>query len=356
LQSLIIENYGQKDLEFNVFLKKVSYNFSMSIFSPVRTKVAVLRGGPSEEYEVSLQTGKHILNLIREFPDIYEPRDIFISKNGEWHASGVVNDPHKVLKDIDVVFNALHGKYGEDGEVQKLLQALNIPFTGSSALSSAMAMNKHVAKDIYIKNGILTPQYIVLKPEEVTNQTISYIHRNFMHPVIVKPANAGSSIGVNVVHTVKELRHAISEAFSKSKKVLVEEVIRGKEATCGVVENARGEKLYALLPVEIKKQDKAHFFDYASKYSPDTEELCPGTFSTEENKQIENIAKKAHEALGLRHYSRSDFIVTNKGKIYTLETNSLPGFTENSLILKSLKAVGWPPKDFVDHILTLALD
>lgn len=341
---------------FVLYTYNLIYNSLMSIFSPVRTKVAVLRGGPSEEYDVSLATGKHILNLIKEFPDKYEPHDIFISKNGEWHASGVVNDPHKVLKDIDVVFNALHGTYGEDGEVQKFLQALNIPFTGSTSLPSAMAMNKHIAKDVYIKNGILTPQYIVLRPEEVTNEKINHIYRNFMHPLVVKPASAGSSVGVNVVHGIKELRHAISEAFSKSKKVLIEEMIRGKEATCGVVENARGEKLYALLPVEIKKPKNTHIFDYESKYSPTTEELCPGSFSTDENKAIENLAKKAHLALGLRHYSRSDFIVTNKGKIYTLETNSLPGFTENSLILKSLYALGWQPKDFVDHVLTLAMN
>lgn len=327
----------------------------MSIFSPHKTRVAVLRGGPSEEYDVSLQTGKHILNLIREFPDKYEPLDIFISKNGEWHASGIVSDPHKVLKDIDVVFNALHGKYGEDGKVQQILQKIGVPFTGSTSFPATLAMNKHLAKESYLKSGLLTPRHEVLGPEDVTDQKLSYIHRNYLQPLIVKPASSGSSVGVNVVHGIQELRHAISEAFIQSKKVLIEELVRGKEATCGVVENARGEKLYALLPVEIKKSKGKHLFDYFQKYSKDTEELCPGTFSIEENKEIERMAKVAHEALGLRHYSRSDFIVTNKGKIYILETNSLPGFTENSLLPKSLHAVGWPPKDFVDHVLTLAL-
>jgi D-alanine-D-alanine ligase len=334
---------------------KVRYNFVMAIFSPHRTRVAVLRGGPSEEYDVSLETGKHILNLIREFPDKYEPHDIFISKNGEWHASGVVSDPHKVLKDMDVVFNALHGKYGEDGQVQKTLQKIGIPFTGSTSFPAALAMNKHHAKEVYKKSGLLTPRHEALGPADITDQKLSYIYRNYLQPLIVKPISSGSSLGINAVHGIKELRHAISEAFVQSKKVLVEELVRGKEATCGVVENARGEKLYALLPVEIKKTAGKHFFDYGEKYSKDTEELCPGTFTTYENKEIERMAKVAHEALGLRHYSRSDFIVTNKGKIYILETNSQPGFTENSLFPKSLEAVGWPPKEFVDHILNLAL-
>jgi D-alanine-D-alanine ligase len=327
----------------------------MSILSPHRTRVAVLRGGPSEEYEVSLETGKHILNLIREFPDKYEPQDIFISKNGEWHASGVINDPHKVLKDIDVVFNALHGKYGEDGQVQKILQKIGIPFTGSTSFPSSLSMNKHLAKESFKKSGLLTPRHLVLRPEDVTDQKLAYIYRNYLQPVIVKPSSSGSSLGTNVAYGIKELRHAISEAFVNSKKVIIEELVKGKEATCGVVENARGEKLYALLPVEIKKSKDNHFFDYSQKYSKLTEEICPGTFSLEENKEIERMAKEAHEALGLRHYSRSDFIVTPKGKIYILETNSQPGFTENSLLPKSLHAVGWPPKDFVDHVLTLAL-
>jgi len=327
----------------------------MAIFSPHRTRVAVLRGGPSEEYDVSLQTGKHVLNLIREFPDKYEPLDIFISKNGEWHASGIVNDPHKILKDIDVVFNGLHGKYGEDGQVQQILQKIGVPFTGATSFPASLAMNKHLAKESYKKAGLLTPRHEVLSPEDVTEQKLSFIYRNYLQPLVVKPTSSGSSVAVNVVHGIKELRHAISEAFVQSKKVLIEELVRGKEATCGVVENARGEKLYALLPVEIKKTKGKHLFDYSQKYSSETEELCPGSFSTEENKEIERMAKAAHEELGLRHYSRSDFIVTNKGKIYILETNSLPGFTENSLLPKSLQAVGWPPKDFVDHILTLAL-
>lgn len=328
----------------------------MVVYSPKRTRVAVLRGGPSEEYEVSLATGKHILSLLRDMPDKYEPTDVFISRNGEWHASGVVNEPHKVLKDIDVVINGLHGKYGEDGKVQSLLQSLRIPFTGSTSFPTSLAMNKHQAKEVYLKHGLLTPQYLVLSPADVTPQTISYIYRNFMHPLVVKPATSGSSIGVNIVHGLKDLKHAISEAFVKSKKVIVEELIRGKEATCAVVENARGEELYALLPVEIKKPKGSHLFDYDLKYSPGAEELCPGTFSTQENKEIEKVAKEAHQALGLRHYSRSDFIVTKNGKVYILETNSLPGFTENSLILKSLEAVGWHPCDFVDHLVTLALE
>ncbi|MDQ3089630.1 MAG: hypothetical protein M3Q24_00555 [bacterium] len=326
----------------------------MSIFSPIRTRVAVLRGGPSEEYDVSLETGKQILSLIKEFPDKYEPTDIFISKNGEWHASGVVNDPHKVLKDIDVVFNALHGKYGEDGKVQQILQSLQIPFTGSSSLSSSLAMNKHLSKEVFIKEGLLTPRHLVLGVEDVTNEKISHIYRNFMHPVIVKPSSSKSSVGVNVVFGIKELRHAISEAFMKSKKIIVEEFVRGKVATCTVIDKARGEKLYTLIPVEIKNPKNSAFLTNNLKSENENEELCPGTFSKAENKEIERMSKVAHRGLGLRHYSQSDFIVTNNGKVYILESNSQPSFV--NLSPQALSASGWQSKDFIDHVLTLALN
>ena len=319
-----------------------------------RTRVAVIRGGPSSEYEVSLKSGAHVLSLLRESPETYEPVDIFISKDGEWHRDGLVHEPHRALKHIDVVFNAMHGAYGEDGQLQQLLEAMHIPFTGSGVLGSALAMNKELAKNIYNQHSLLTPRHEVIT-DEADDKQLLYIFQNYLHPVIVKPASGGSSIGIRLARTFQELEEAVKHAFGYSKKVLVEEFIRGKEGTCGVVENARGQQLYALLPVEIRSHGK-DFFDFDSKYSGETEEICPGNFKPAEREMMAEMARKAHQALGLRHYSRSDFLITPKGRVYIIETNSLPRLTEESLLPKSLKAVGWQPREFVSHCLNLALN
>ena len=328
------------------------YTLGMTFFSP-RIRVAVLRGGPSSEYDVSLKTGAQILSILREMPETYEPVDVFISRDGEWHRGGLVEDAHRVLRHADVVWNALHGSYGEDGQVQRILESVQIPFTGSSAVASALSMNKEMAKKVYALHSLDTPQHEVLEKDNYSDDHLVFIFRNYLHPVIVKPSSSGSSIGMRLAHDFGELKEAVDEAFAHSKKVLIEEFIKGREATCGVVDNFRGQRHYALIPVEIRKPNHKTFFDYDAKYSGKTQEICPGRFTIVERSMIEEMAKSAHHALGLRHYSRSDFMITPKGKVYILETNSLPGFTAESLLPKSLEAVGWHPRDFVNHVLSL---
>jgi D-alanine-D-alanine ligase len=318
-------------------------------------KVAVLRGGPSPEYSVSLKTGQHVLNLLRETPDRYEPIDIFISGEGEWHREGLVEEPHRVLRHIDVVWNALHGRYGEDGQVQRVLESLQIPFTGSSAVASALAMNKEMSKRLYKRHSLLTPAHKVITRNSFNEDQLIDIFRNYLHPVIIKPSSGGSSLGIELAHNFLELENKIKKSLESSEKVLIEEFIRGKEATCGVVEGFRGQNIYALMPIEIRRSVDKYIFDYDSKYSGQAEEICPSDFKDEENKTIEKMAKEAHEILGLRHYSRSDFMLTSSGKIYILETNSLPGLTAESLLPKSIYAAGWQPREFVDHVLKLVV-
>jgi len=308
----------------------------MSLSSKIR--VAVLRGGPSSEYDTSLKSGGHVLSLLREFPEKYEPFDIFISKDGEWHKEGLVREPQRIIRHADVVWNALHGSYGEDGEVQKILESYKVPFTGPGTLGAALSMNKDMAKDIYANYGLLTPKHELLDGSATPDQLI-YIFRNYLHPVIVKPVTGSSSVGIRLANTFPELQEAIIFALRHAEQVIVEEFIRGKEGTCGVVENTRGERLYALLPVEIRGK----------------EEIYPGRFKHAEKDLIADMAKRAHDALGLRHYSRSDFMITPSGKVYILETNPLPGFHEESIMPKSLHSVGWHPKDFVDHVIELAI-
>ena len=325
----------------------------MSLSSlPKNLRIGVLRGGPSSEYDVSIQTGA---NVLRTLSETHKPIDIFISKDGTWHIAGVEKNPEKILLQVDVIFNALHGDFGEDGKVQHILRSHGVPFTGSLSLPSAVGMNKVLSKELYKRHNIKTPQYTSLKIGDSVKTKAVEVFKNFLMPVIVKPASSGSSFGITLASSIPEIIEAIYDAFEYGDIVIIEEYIKGKEATCGVVEGLRGESLYPLVPVEIRHKKK--FFDYNSKYSDDeTEEICPGIFSPEEKKMIEKYAKEAHKALGLSHYSRSDFIVSPRRGIFILETNTLPGLTEKSLFPKSLEAVGVSMKDFVHHLLHLAID
>lgn len=317
-----------------------------------RIKVAVLRGGPSNEYEVSLKTGKSVLNNL---PDKYIPTDVLIDKKGIWHIDGVPTTPAKVFQANDVVFNAMHGEYGEDGKVQQLLDQFGVKYTGSRALGSALGMNKILAKEIFVKNKIKTPVYKVVKRGEDLSEISHKLFKSFPMPAIVKPHGSGSSVGVAIAKNISELEMALENAFKYSDSAVVEEFISGREGTCGVVEDFRGEKIYSLLPVEIIKPINSGFFDYNAKYNGQSQEICPGNFSVKEKKVMQEMAVKAHEALGLRHYSRSDFIIHPKRGVYILEINTLPGLTSESLLPKSLKAIGCSLSHFLDHIINLAL-
>ena len=299
----------------------------MTLSSKIR--VAVLRGGPSSGYESSLKTGEHILSTLRDMSEVYEPVDILISKDGEWHRGGLAYEPHRALEHSDVVWNALHGSYGEDGQVQRLLEGLQIPFTGSSAVASVFAMDKDMAKVLYCQHGLLSPESSIITEEDFDDNRLIHIFRTYLHPVVVKPALGTASLGIRLAHTFQELKEAVKATFSHSRKALVEEHVQGAEASCVVIEKAKGEKLYALIPT--------------------------GQNTTEQNKRIEEMSRIAHGALGMRHYSNSDFILTPKGKIYILETNALPVFHKDSLLNQSLHATGWRPRDFIDHVIRLAM-
>jgi D-alanine-D-alanine ligase len=318
-----------------------------------RIKVAVLRGGPSNEYEVSLKTGKSVLNNL---PDKYISTDVLIDKKGIWHIDGVPATPTKVFQANDVIFNAMHGEYGEDGKVQQLLDQFGVKYTGSKALGSALGMNKILAKEIFVKNKIKTPVYKVVKKGEDLSEISNKLFKSFPMPAIVKPHGSGSSVGVAIAKNISELELALENSFKYSDNAVVEEFISGREGTCGVVEDFRGEKIYSLLPIEIIKPISSGFFDYNAKYNGQSQEICPGNFSVKEKKVMQEMAVKAHEALGLRHYSRSDFIIHPKRGVYILEINTLPGLTSESLLPKSLKAVGCNLSTFLDHIITLALE
>lgn len=319
-----------------------------------KTRVGILRGGPSSEYDISLKSGAEVL---KHLPEKYHPIDIFIDRGGNWHTYGLKRVPHQALQYIDVIFNALHGEYGEDGKVQHLLETHGVPFSGSRRVASALSANKVLAKRLLARHGIKTPYYRIVGQEfaQDVSTLAAYLYRSFPQPSIIKPLSHGSSVGVALVRTLCEIEHALDEVFRHGSEALIEEYIEGKEASCGVIDDFRGEKYYALLPIEIILPPESQFFDYYAKYSGKSREICPGNFSRREKDALQEISKIAHALLGLRYYSRSDFIVHPRRGIYFLEVDSLPGLTSESLFPKALQAVGSDLSQFLDHVLQLAM-
>ena len=318
-----------------------------------RIRVGVLRGGPSREYEVSLKTGSSVLRNLSE--DKYDTRDILITKDGTWHYRGLPVEPKQVFLNVDVIFNALHGEYGEDGQVQRILSHFNVPYTGSRSFQSAVCMNKARTKEGLFDIKVQTARHVILDVSEDIEKKKLEVFRTFPQPCVIKPLSGGSSVGVTAAKDHSSFDEGIRKAFEYSPRVLIEEYIAGREATCGVIENFRDRDVYSLLPTQIIPDSKQPFFDYEAKYQGKSRELCPGNFSKEENRELQRLAREIHKTLDLRHYSRSDFIISNKG-IYFLEVNTLPGLTEASLISKSLGAVGSSLPEFLDHVISLALE
>ncbi|HZS42826.1 MAG TPA: D-alanine--D-alanine ligase [Candidatus Paceibacterota bacterium] len=320
-----------------------------------KIKVGVLRGGPSSEYDVSLQTGS---NVLKSLPEKYQGVDIFVDKDGTWHIDGLSHDPTDTLKKVDVIFNAMHGEYGEDGKVQQILDIHNVPYTGSQTLPAALAMNKARAKYIYNQHGLKTPHFLILKisPDENLEELALTVFRSFPMPLIIKPVGAGSSVGVSLVKSFDDLYNGLAKAADKFSDLLIEEYISGKEATVGVIDNFRRKDSYSLPVIEIRPPQDKSFFDLEAKYSGKSEEICPGNFSYDEKNELERQAILAHQSLGLRHYSRSDFIVHPRRGIYILETNTLPGLTSESLFPKALRTVGSDLPEFLEHVIGLAMN
>lgn len=318
-------------------------------------RVGVLMGGPSSEHDVSLLTG---MNVLRALKGIHSAFPIFITQSGAWlfGDSREWLSPTEALARVDVVFNALHGEYGEDGTVQGILDHHRIPYTGSQALASALAMNKEMTEKILTKNGIPMPRSVVLGPTNIDTRVVLALSAP---PWIVKPRSRGSSVGVSKVSTREGLLEAFRVALAYDMHMVVQEYIPGREVTCGVLENFDGKTIVALAPVEIIPPETADFFDHTVKYNGKTREICPAEFYGAMLAKIQDTALRVHAALGLRHYSRTDMIIkpaaATRGapEIYVLEANTLPGLTSESLFPKAAKHAGLEFPDLVSHIINL---
>lgn len=316
-----------------------------------RTTVGVLRGGTSSEYNLSLKTGAAMLNALPE--DTYDARDILIDKTGVWHYRGAPATPARALAQVDVVLNALHGGVGEDGTVQRILELSGVPYAGSRPLQSALTLNKARAKEILTNAGIRMPQGISFSASAGidTGEMARMAHQRFAPPYIVKPVNEGAALGVRLAHSIVQLPEMIADALDTFGSVLIEEFIRGDEATVGIIHDFRGEALYALPPAYVKKEgphlDRSHHENGMLVHH------APGGFSYVQKQSLMDLAKTAHTILALNHFSRSDFIVTPR-HIYLLEVNTNPGLYPGASFPTMLAAVGSSVTEFLEHAIRLA--
>jgi len=290
----------------------------------VKNLVVVLMGGLSGEREISFLSGKACSKALKKKG--YKVINL--------DAKGYFAEKLKKLKP-KIVFNALHGKYGEDGFVQSVLEFLKIPYTHSGVIASSLAMDKELSRLIFKKNNLKVPKYFVL---EKRNE--SKLNKKIIFPSVIKPINEGSSIGVYICKNLIQLKSKYKKLIKKYDKVIIEEYIPGKEVQVAVM----GKK--ALGAIELVP--KRHFYDYTAKYSSKakTKHIMPAGVSKKKYKEVLNLAKKAHKVLGCRGITRSDFRFF-KNKFYLLETNTQPGMTKLSLVPEIAKYCGINFEDLV---------
>jgi len=301
-------------------------------------RVGVLLGGKSGEREISLMSGNGVLEALR-------------TKGIDAHAfdTGLRCPTELVKEKFDRIFISLHGRFGEDGTIQGLLDLLELPYTGSGVLASALAIDKIVTKQVWISNGLATPDYAELTADSDWNAVVKHLGL----PLIVKPAHEGSSLGLTKVKSVDELPAAYKLAAGLDKKVIAETCIIGDELTCPVVGQG---KTAEALPV-IKIIPPQANYDFHNKYfSEETQYLCPTGLAPEVNAAVQELAVAAYQALGCRTWGRADVMLDHKtGKPYLLEMNTSPGMTSHSLVPMAAKAAGIEYADLVIWLLSQTL-
>ena len=311
-----------------------------STINPSDIKVALLAGGASGERDISLASGEGARAALEEAGftvsvfDPAEKSDLKALIDGEF----------------DVAFICLHGRYGEDGTIQGLLEILGIPYIGSGVWASALAMDKVRAKVFYRHFGINTPVSATLYRGKPYN--IDAIIDRVGFPCVAKPANEGSALGVHIVFNKAELQKAITEVFETDYELLVETYIKGTELTVSVIGN---EEPKALPIIEIVPKNE--FYDFESKYAPGgSEHICPARLSEEDTAKVKEIAVAAHKALTCRGVSRTDIIMDEQGVCWVLETNTVPGMTSTSLLPDAARAAGYSFPQLCVKLIEFALE
>lgn len=311
-----------------------------NVVVPAGTAIAVLMGGDSAEREVSLNTGAQVAEALRsvghEVVTIDTGKVGFVSR--------------LEAQKPDVVFICLHGRDGEDGTVQGLLELLRLPYVGSGVLASALAMDKVMSKHFFTHSGLPTPPYAEIRPgDDIDVEGLTAL---LGQKTVAKPANEGSAIGVVIAHDPSELEPAVRTALEFDDSVLVEAFVSGVEVTVGVIGN---DELVALPVIEIVPEHE--FYDYDSKYVPGmSSHIIPARISTEALAECSRFALEAHRVLGCRGVSRTDMIVTEDGAVQLLEVNTIPGMTPTSLLPDAARAAGLEFPRLCEILVGLALE
>ena len=328
-------------------------------------------GGKSPEHEISLISGREVVANLD--PQKYDVLPIVVFRDGiTWQigdreqfllksptSKAIKNQKSKVKSinrsnhasiikkhKVDVVFIAMHGSYGEDGIIQGFLELIDVPYTGSGVLASALGMDKIYSRRLFTQSGIKIPKFLILTRKD----DLKTVWEKFQPSVFVKPSDQGSSIGASKVSKKSDLKKALQKAFSYSEKVLVDKYIQGTEITIGVLGN---EQLTVLPPVEIVP--KNDFFDYEAKYNESKcDEICPARISRALTKKAQKTAIKTYQALGCQGFGRVDMIIKSKD-VYVLEVNTIPGLTPVSLLPKAAAAAGISYPQLLDRIIALAI-
>ncbi|WP_164214528.1 D-alanine--D-alanine ligase [Virgibacillus sp. YIM 98842] len=349
-----------------------------------KKKVGVVFGGKSAEHEVSLQSAKNIVDAIDK--DKYEVMLIGIDKEGKWHlndqSSYLLNaeNPKLIqlnksnehvaivpgdennqlihasksvpLEQLDVIFPIVHGTLGEDGSLQGMFRAANLPYVGSNVLGSSVCMDKDIAKRLLGAAGINVAKGLVFKRNRKNEINYEKAVEFLGTPLFIKPANQGSSVGVSKVYTEGEFKQGIESAFEYDHKIIIEESIDGREIECSVLGNddPKASLLGEILP-------KTEFYSYESKYIDETgaELAIPADLTEEETKRMQEVAVKAFETLECGGLARVDFFLTKGGEIYVNEVNTLPGFTKISMYPKLWEISGISYPDLINELIELAI-
>lgn len=324
------------------FVVEKTRNEGVVVIENRKIRVALLAGGRSGEREVSLAGAAGFEAAIdRDRYDLcrYDPK----------------TDLAQLARDadsIDVAFVLLHGNYGEDGTVQGYLELLDIPYQGSGVLGSALAMDKNMAKVLYRLNGLPVAEWLMARPED--GEDPGRLLEILDLPLVVKPVREGSSLGMTVASNREQLQKGVRLAYEYDSEVMVEQFLAGREVTVAVLGNS---DLTPLPLVEIIPGDEYEFFDYTAKYKEGaTREICPAEVDTDIAVKAQALAVKAHRALQLKGYSRTDMMLTPDGSLYLLETNTIPGMTPTSLFPQAAAAAGLDLTGLITRLLELALE
>lgn len=325
----------------------------------MKKRIAVVYGGVSAEREISLITGKAIFdNLDRKkyvvsLVELAAGGKFFEIKKGRRDAFDFYGT---AKKRFDLVFIALHGTIGEDGALQGTLEVLGVPYTGSGVLASALGMSKVHAAAMYREHDIPTPDFVHFTKQEWSHhkkELLLLAEKVSGFPAVIKPADQGSAVGVSIVKDRASLERALAKTFKEFSWLIVQKFVKGREATCGVLE--KNGTAFALPPTRIIA-NFGEFYDYASKYKAGgSTHVCPADFAPSVNAAIQDLALRAHRALGCRGMSRTDIFVADNGALWVIETNTIPGMTPMSLLPEAAGKAGIAFPKMLDLIVASSL-